>query len=155
MLYFAYGSNLDCRQMRDRCRSSRFISIARLEGHRLAFSRKSINRKCGVADVVEASRESVWGVVYEIADGDVARLDIDEGFRAGRATNSYERVFKEVVLVDFGGGRAVRVETYVAKPQPQPPLPNRAYMEQVISGARFWNLPAQYIERLERVEVAQ
>ncbi len=80
MLYFAYGSNMDCAQMRRRCPSAHFVGVAKLPDHSLAFSRKSTKRGCGVADVVEKTGHDVWGVVYEIADPkDVSNLDRSEG----------------------------------------------------------------------------
>ena len=89
MLIFAYGSNMNWDQMRERCPSSRFVGIAVLRDHKLAFTRKSVNRGCGVADVVAEDGAQVWGVVYEIVDLDVGKLDASEGFRPGRDMNSY------------------------------------------------------------------
>jgi gamma-glutamylcyclotransferase len=80
MFYFAYGSNMDWDQMRERCPSSTFVGVARLPNHSLAFSRKSIKRGCGVADVVATIGHDVWGVVYRIGDSeDQERLDKREG----------------------------------------------------------------------------
>ena len=84
MLYFAYGSNMDCAQIRTRCPSASFIGIAKLPNHKIAFTRKSTRRGCGVADVVRQDGAGVWGVVYEITDSDLAQLDKDEGYREGR-----------------------------------------------------------------------
>ena len=72
---FAYGSNMDCEQMRERCPSTRFVCVAKLPNHRLAFTRKSTRRNCGVADAVKAEGNEVWGVVYEIDDIDLPKLD--------------------------------------------------------------------------------
>src|SRR4051812_6473274 len=91
MLTLAYGSNMNWNQMRERCPSSRFVEIAVLRDHKLAFTRKSDNRGCGVADVVAEDGALVWGVVYEIADVDIDKLDAWEGFRPGRDKNSYYR----------------------------------------------------------------
>jgi len=54
MLYFAYGSNMDWNQIRGRCPSASFLGIAVLLDHRLAFSRYSTTRNCGVADAVKS-----------------------------------------------------------------------------------------------------
>lgn len=54
MLYFVYGSNMHWGQMQRRCPSARFTYKAILRGRRLAFSRKSVARGCGVVDVVRA-----------------------------------------------------------------------------------------------------
>jgi hypothetical protein len=38
--------------------------------------------------------------------------------------------------------------------QPNPPLPNMAYKQQLVEGARFWGLPEEYQEQLRRIETA-
>src|SRR5271170_368989 len=91
MLYFAYGSNMHRPQMQERCPSARFADVAVLPDHKLAFTRKSAKRGCGVADVVFAPGRKVWGVLYKIADLDLENLDASEGYRPGRAKNSYRR----------------------------------------------------------------
>ena len=78
MLYFAYGSNMDWDQMKQCCQAARFVGVALLPDHRLAFTRKSVNRGCGVADAVPDAGRRVWGVVYEIGDLDVGKLDTSE-----------------------------------------------------------------------------
>jgi gamma-glutamylcyclotransferase (GGCT)/AIG2-like uncharacterized protein YtfP len=88
MLYFAYGSNMDWNQIQERCPSSRFIAIAVLPNHKLAFSRKSEERECGVADSLPEQGAEVWGVVYEIDDRDIGSLDYHEGYQPGRKTNA-------------------------------------------------------------------
>src|SRR5436190_1270926 len=111
MLNFAYGSNMSWRQMRERCQSSRFAGIAVLRDHKLAFTRASANRGCGVADVVPENGAHVWGVVYEIDGLDVGQFDASEGFRAGRSKNSYSR--REcLVFLDGEDQRPLTVYAY-------------------------------------------
>ena len=45
-------------------------------------------------------------------------------------------------------------QTYFADPQPNPPLPNQAYKDLILSGARHWRLPDDYVAELEAVEVS-
>ena len=153
MLYFAYGSNMNWNQMRERCPSSRFVGIAVLHDHKLAFTRESVNRGCGVADVVAEDGAQVWGVVYEIADLDVGKLDASEGFRPGRDKNSYYR--REcLVFLDGEDQRPLTVSAYFGDPQPKPPLPNAEYKNLILAGARHWHLPKEYIRELELIEVS-
>jgi gamma-glutamylcyclotransferase (GGCT)/AIG2-like uncharacterized protein YtfP len=153
MLNFAYGSNMNWDQMRERCPSSRFSGIAVLRDHKLAFTRKSVNRGCGVADVVSDDGAQVWGVVYEIADHDVGKLDASEGFRPGRDKNSYFR--REcLVFLDGEDQRPLTLSAYFGDPQPNPPLPNAVYRNLIIAGARHWHLPEEYIRELEQIEVS-
>lgn len=153
MLYFAYGSNMDCGQMRKRCPSARFMGIALLPDHKLAFTRKSETRGCGVADAVPDADRRVWGVVYEIDDIDVDKLDKCEGYRAGRETNSYWRR-ERLILLDGDVQQPLTVSAYFASPQQDPPLPDAVYKSLIVDGAKFWQLPNDYIRELEHIEVS-
>lgn len=106
-LYFAYGSNLDERQMLERCPGSRAVFRARLLGHRLDFTHLSASRwNGGTADVVPDDLAIVWGLVYEMGDSDFSRLDGFEG--------AYERVTL-FVLDDEGNQHGVTSYTVRAK----------------------------------------
>jgi gamma-glutamylcyclotransferase (GGCT)/AIG2-like uncharacterized protein YtfP len=155
MLYFAYGSNLDFTQMRQRCPSVQFVAVAKLPKHRLDFTRKSTTRDCGVADVVPDETTNVWGVVYDIAETDFGKLDSSEGFRPGRPlnANAYNREQCHVSR-DGSENQPLVVWIYVANRQDNPPLPNAAYKKLIVEGAKHWHLPADYIAQLERIEVA-
>lgn len=153
MLYFAYGSNVDWYQMKGRCPSANFVGVAKLPDHRLAFTRSSVNRGCGVADAVPEAGRSVWGVVYEISALDIEMLDKSEGYRPGRKKNSYWR--REcTVFLDGDEERPVTMETYLAEPESDAPLPNQDYKDLILFGARHWHLPADYIAELEAIEVS-
>ena len=141
-------------QMRERCPSSRFVGIAVLRDHKLAFTRKSVNHGCGVADVVSEDGAQVWGVVFEIADLDVGKLDASEGFMPGRDKNSYYR--REcLVFLDGEDQRPLTVSAYFGDPQPNPPLPDAAYKNLILAGARHWHLPEEYIRELEQIKASE
>jgi len=154
MLYFAYGSNLDWSQMRERCPSARFVSVAKLKDHRLAFTRKSVERRCGVSDVIPDRGLNVWGVVYEIDEPDLVRLDKCEGFVPGRGReeNSYFRE-ERYVYRDGNDDAPLLALVYFAIPQNNPPRPNAEYKRLIVDGARHWHLPVDYILELEQIEV--
>jgi len=154
MFYFAYGSNMDWDQINERCPSARFLGIAELRDHRFAFTRRSKKRGCGVCDAVSDKGKAVWGVVFEIDDVDVSRLDIEEGYQPGRTTNSYWR--KEChVFVNGDDKQRMNVVSYFGEPQENPPLPNSEYKNLLVSGAHRWQLPAEYIRQLESIAVAK
>jgi hypothetical protein len=144
---------MDWQQMKDRCSAARFVGIAVLPNHRLDFTRYSTNRDCGVADAVAADGHSVWGVIYELNDSDLARLDASEGFRPGRAINSYLRVSRDVLL-DGQDSKQTAAEIYFAVPQREPPLPSQTYKNLILTGAKHWHLPQSYIDEvLEAIAV--
>jgi gamma-glutamylcyclotransferase len=146
MNYFAYGSNMNWAQMKKRCPSAKFVAVACLAGRRLAITRKSRRRLCGTADVVPDARSAVWGILYEIDDRDLARLD---GFEDG-----YGR--ERMAVVAAGDGAApVEAWVYVAEKEEAPPPPNALYMSLILEGARAWKLPEDYVEMLARIEATE
>lgn len=154
MLYFAYGSNMQFDQMRERCPSARFVCTARLKDHRLAFTRLSKNRHCGVADVLQSTESEVWGAVFQIDETEIGALDKSEGYRPGRlrTDNAYERSELHVERAgDVEKPLAVWTYTVVTKLDPNP-KPSQDYKQLILDGARMWRLPALYIQQLEAIE---
>lgn len=154
MLYFAYGSNMDWDQMRNRCPSTTVVGKARLPGYALAFTRKSQNRRCGVADVVPDASAEVWGVVFRVDELDVGVLDKNEGYRPERdaSKNAYERSGM-MVFVDGDDNSPLSVETYTVCRKVNGCVPNKEYRELLVKGAQRWDLPTKYIENLRALTV--
>ena len=153
MRYFAYGSNMNWEVIRARAPSAKFISIARLKNHRLAITRKSARRRCGVADAVSDQGHEVWGVLYEIDERDFVVLDDAEDFVVGRAQNSYTRRENNVYI--NGEDSPLLAWVYFAEKEDNPPLPSAEYKRLMVEGARHWQLPEKYIEQLEQIKVAE
>jgi gamma-glutamylcyclotransferase (GGCT)/AIG2-like uncharacterized protein YtfP len=153
MLYFAYGSNLHSEQMKKRCPAATFVCRAKLPSHRLAFTLKSSERDCGVADVLYQEGKEVWGVVYELPENEMKDLDKDESFRSGRPDdqNKYTRE-SHYVWPDGDLKRAMLVALYRGHPQLDPPLPSNDYKRLIVEGAKHWNLPAEYIREVESIQ---
>jgi gamma-glutamylcyclotransferase len=144
-LYFAYGSNMDGEHMRGHCPACRCLGPARLDGHRLAFSRRSVVSGTGVADVVPAAGEAVWGIAYELADGDLDALDRKEG--NGWA---YTRERMPIALAADGAMQSAIVYTVLAK-EPGAVAPSREYLERLTTAARRQGLPEDYIATLRAI----
>jgi gamma-glutamylcyclotransferase len=147
-LYFAYGSNMDEQQMRAHCPTFRRVDSACLQGHRLAFTRRSIVSGTGVADVVAVADGAVWGVLYELGDGDLEALDRKEG--SGWA---YAREQKSVALATDRSARRAIVYTVLTK-EPSEVPPSREYLERLIAAAEDQGLPGEYIATIRAVPPA-
>jgi gamma-glutamylcyclotransferase len=153
MLYFAYGSNMDWSQMKERCPSAKFVCRAKLPSHRLAFTRMSLRRGCGVADILRDETTDVWGVVYEILKSELENLHEDEAFRPGRPDDQNDYTRQNCHVWHEGGARqSLLVAIYRGHPQPNPPLPNCDYKNLIVAGARHWQLPSYYIQELESIQ---
>jgi hypothetical protein len=151
MIYFAYGSNMDPAQMRERCSGSRARGAGYLVGYRLAFSRWSPRRKHAVASIEAHAEGGVWGVVYDMTPDDWTALHPFEGHIAtGHAENRYDLIGVEVLM----GGPVVTARTYIARPdplRPEPGLTSARYRQQLIDGAVAHGLPAEYLVMLRAV----
>jgi cation transport regulator ChaC len=151
MLYFAYGSNMDEERVKaaNRCPNARFIFNALLPEYRLVFTRGG-DDGTGAADAVPDAGSLVWGVVYDLTDSDRRQLDAREGV----GIHSYRP--KEVLVHPHGDKeQRIMVLTYSASdPSDIQRPPTRSYLDHLLRGARRWGLPADYIARLERIEVS-
>ena len=78
--YFAYASNMASEVIARLSPRHRYLGVACLADYRLAFTRRSVKGGTGVADIVWAPGEQVWGVLYEIAEDELAAIDREEGY---------------------------------------------------------------------------
>lgn len=146
-LVFAYGSNMDPAQMRERCPESDLAwFVAEARGWQLCFPRYAKKRRCAVGSIVRNENESVWGVVFTVARRDLERLDRFEG-------KGYTRGLIDIVDQQ---GRQVTVWTYFAKPDgpPTKELPSREYIDLYMRGAEYFGLPERYLEFLRSIPTA-
>ena len=77
--YLAYGSNMDEKQMKERCPNSKRIGKGLLHDHKIGFTRFSKKRDSAVADILVSPGDVVWGIIYELTENDLAKLDVNEG----------------------------------------------------------------------------
>ena len=133
-LYFAYGSNLDARQMRARCPSSLPLCRARLPHHTLDFTYYSTRWRGGAADVRPRAGDVVWGVVYQLDAPEIAVLD---GFEVG-----YDRISVDVV---DDRSRVHRALSYTVREKGSFP-PSDVYLEKLLRWGERWRFPADYLE---------
>tara|TARA_Y100001970_G_scaffold123298_1_gene152849 strand:- start:854 stop:1294 length:441 start_codon:yes stop_codon:yes gene_type:complete len=83
MLYFAFGSNLHKKQMKRRCKDSRYIGCYTLKNYKLSFRTGSWTEGTmdgGVADIEKKKKSKVLGAIYKISKRDEKKLDIYEDY---------------------------------------------------------------------------
>lgn len=72
-VYFGFGSNMWKEQVQTRCRTSKYLGIARLPGYRWFIAAQ------GGANVAPgADHDEVWGLAYSLQPDDEAELDVIE-----------------------------------------------------------------------------
>jgi len=135
MLYFAYGSNMDEPQMKNRCPESSLVGVAVLDGYCLGYTRYAESRSGGVADIVSAPGSSVWGLVYTVTVKDLELLDNYEG-------KAYARMKVNVKLLD---GRTVEAEVYYVITKQDYTKPSDEYRGILLKAARKHRFPEEYI----------
>jgi hypothetical protein len=145
-IYFAYGSNMLSRRLRQRAPSAAVLGAAELRGYALRF-RKLGRDGSAKADVVPADGASsiVHGVAFAVDAADLLRLD---GFESG-----YRRALHPVRC----GGRSVEAQVYFALPEriDERRLPHLWYRDLVVAGAREHGLPEEYVARIARHPVLE
>jgi hypothetical protein len=82
-LYAAYASNMDPDQMAQRAPHSPLRTTGWLKDWRLTFGGENVGFEGALATVVEASREHVFVVLYDVPDLDEQALDGWEGAALG------------------------------------------------------------------------
>ena len=144
-LYFAYGSNLNSQDLASFAKDSRFkkeIYLKKyssdyvLPDYKLVFTKYSKKREGGVLDILPAKGSCVFGVVFEIDEGEKLIIDAKEG----KGTD-YET--KEVTLVNYRG-EELNCFTYVVKEEVKDTsgfvMPNEKYFKLVLKGLSEHNL---------------
>jgi hypothetical protein len=152
MIYFAYGSNLNPGQMTMRCPGHRTLGVARLAQHRLVFPRYSQMRRCASASVEPSPGDAVWGVIYQLAADDIPVLHYHEGYNPDLPADQNRHDLREVSVVRMDGSERIAAVTYVATADGTTELPSAEYVETIIDGARYHNLPRAYISLLQSIK---
>jgi gamma-glutamylcyclotransferase (GGCT)/AIG2-like uncharacterized protein YtfP len=151
-VYFAFGSNMSLKQMQERCPNSKKIDIGMLENYRLIFPRHSTKRNCGVASIAPCEGEVIWGIIYELDNEDLTKLDAAEGFNPLRAPekNNYNRISVQI-KTQYPQSEKIDCLTYLAVPQQGDFFPNTQYIHTILEGAEENNLPETYVGRLRDI----
>jgi gamma-glutamylcyclotransferase len=144
--YFAYGSNLNQEQMRDRCPGAELVDVAALENYTLAFTIYSPTRKCGCADIVKSPGDVVYGLLYRLNETDAALMDDFEGHPI-----HYKRVDVRVV----SKGAVVQAYTYEVVHKSEGLHPSAHYLGLIIGAAKKFNFPARYQTFLRSFETPE
>ena len=130
MYYFAYGSNLSKKQMKERCPDSKPMFVATLPNYKIVFVGWSRQRRGGVASIKPFRGEKVLGGIYEISERDLRQLDKYEGY-----PGSYNRLNVTVFDED---GKPIEAVTYIKAGQLEETQPSREYLAIIQQGYRDW-----------------
>ena len=131
-LYFAYGSNLNKNQMKERAPESRPRVTATLPNFKLIFLGWSRQWKGGIATIRSSRGDKVAGGIYEITDKDLRRLDSYEGY-----PRDCNRINVTVFTED---DEAMKVVTYIKTTAGEETKPSPEYIAVIQQGYRDWGI---------------
>lgn len=139
--YFAYGTNMDPRLMKQKCPEAACLGTGRLDGYRLEFNVYSDRWEGGAANLEPDPHGHVWGVVWQMTPGDIESLDTYVGH-----PTFYRR---EEVRVRMGS-RWADCMTYRVAHQRGFVRPTDAYIARVCQAIRMQGLPPDALDMMEQ-----
>ncbi len=140
VIYFAYGSNMDVKQLKERIGDSfEILGPAVLKDYALKFNKISVKRG-GCANIEPAKGEEVWGILFKLNEEQIRKLDVFEG-----APYHYRRVN---VKVQTKKGENLEAVTYVACEEfkREGLRPSEDYLKHLLSAKEM--LPESYVKKL-------
>ena len=142
-VYVAYGSNLNKKQMSQRCPDAKVISTGMLNGWRLVY-RGSLSGS--YLSIVEDPKAKTPVVLWSISKRDERMLDIYEG---------YPRFYtKEDIIVDTPDGEAWGM-VYIINKKAVPGRPSWLYVETCKQGYKDNGLDLKYLNESLRYNVRE
>ena len=132
MYYFAYGSNLNKKQVLERCPESKPKFIATLPNYKLIFVGWSRQWRGGVASIKAFKGEKVLGAIYELTDRDLRRLDKYEG-----CPGNYNRLN---IIAFNENNEPIEAVTYIKAGQSEETQPSPAYLSIMRQGCKDWGI---------------
>ena len=130
MLYFAFGSNLNQKQMKRRCKDSKYIGCYSLKNYKLVFRNYFLGG--GVADIQKDKNSTVLGAIYKISKKDEKALDVYEDFPKTYIKKYFKLLGKKVMFY------------YMPKKTMHVP-PSKRYLNLIIQGYKDCGYKNNYI----------
>jgi hypothetical protein len=127
ILYWAYGSNLNIKAMRERCPGARPLAPLFVEDGALVFR--------SIADVVSRSGGTVPGGLWEISAQNERELDTYEGVRGGLYLKKY-------LLLKYKGKKQRCLYYQMTESRGVMP-PGRYYYDTIVQGYKDFKLPLE------------
>ncbi len=132
MYFFAYASNLNQKQMRERCPDNKSKFRATLPNYKLVFVGWSRQWRGGMASIRPFRGEKVIGAIYEISEQCLRRLDRYEGY-----PDDYNRF---TVTVFDEDGESTQAITYIKAGQSEETPPSSEYLSVIQQGYKDWGI---------------
>jgi gamma-glutamylcyclotransferase (GGCT)/AIG2-like uncharacterized protein YtfP len=130
MYYFAYASNLNRKQMAERCPDSKPIVAATLHHYKLVFTGWSREWRGSIASIRPIRGEKVRGAIYQVTEECLKRLDRYQG-------SDYRRLN---VIVNNEDNEPMEAVTYINQKVTPQSKPSPQYLAVIQQGYKDWRL---------------
>lgn len=146
-LYFAYGSNMSLRQMKERAGKDYSPVRGILKGYALVFNKVNIAISgAGFANVEPKENSQVEGLVYELNKEELEIIDKYEGVKSGH-------YYRAELNIEFQSGETKKCAVYLACPGKirNGLKPSRKYLETILEAKDY--LSPEYFQKLSKTPV--
>ena len=143
--YFAFGSNMNQNRMKERGVEFTKMFKGSMSDWQLVFNKINDRKEgAGFANIVPKESSIVEGIIYEVNEDSIQKLDVREGF-----PNHYQRL--EMPVWDDMGG-FFKCATYIANPNKikEDLKPEKWYLNHLLEGKEF--LSENYFSDLKNIE---
>ena len=142
--YFAYGSNMNFGQMKQRCKNVKHAGQADMPGWAFIINER------GVANIVRDDESVVEGCLWEVTDYHLDQLDLYEGAKFYQYSHVVAPVASDIA------GRLVKAHMYIDFCNTTGNFwPKIGYGDKVFKGAVDNGLSLKYIEELKKTTEEQ
>lgn len=152
--YFAYGSNMNKEDLNKWCLKKGYSKInimnpkvARLDKYKLDFNYYSSTRQGGAANLMDSSKDAIWGLLIDLNEEDYKKISEKEG-----SPNYYHEI---PVTVNVEGIKIGAKSFKVIKNKEQTTFqpPTKEYLQLIIDSAVKYNFPEEYINKLRKIKI--
>ena len=141
-LYFSYTALIAPERLESVTTDAEFKFIAHLPETKLIFPLANGKWDGSLPSVRAEAGNTVWGAVFELANGALEAIDAVEADEGRIQTLDFKAVDRE--------GRRHAVVTHAhANEVENDRLPSRDYMSLIVKGGRHWGLPTGWVAGLE------
>ena len=133
-LYFAYGSNINQKQMAIRCPGATPVAIAKCPKYKFVINER------GVATILKQPNTDVFGILWVITDAHETALDRYEGIKVNLYTKEMTTVYVQ--------NNQITTMVYLAT-EKNPGSPRPGYLEGILEGIQTFNGHNDWINDVE------
>jgi len=139
MYYFAYGANMDDQTLVERGVEFNKVVTGKVRDLRLVFHKPGADGT-GKADLEDYPGAVAEGVVWDVPEASLARLDVYEGVDKGHYRRCLLKVQTSRGELECNAYRAARFKGGLR--------PSRSYLETIVRGAETQRLSGDYLNFL-------